>query len=211
MKLILACSFLLTAVAQAQLLSVGVLGGVPVTDSSYNHDESKRYLVGPTVEIRLPASFALEADALYQRLGSSSPLLVPVTAGPIAPGATPTGGFALSTRQRGNSWQFPLLAKYYFHSTAHFQPFVAGGTSFRTIDVDTQGFNVLTYALGGPTITSIESKFRTNLGVGAVAAAGFRYKIGRLALLPQFRYTRWGSDDRIGRKNAAGVYLGLSF
>ena len=209
MKLILALSFLVT-IAQAQLLSVGVLGGVPVTDSAYRHDESKPYIVGPTVEIRLPAGFALEADALYQRLGNSSPLLSTITGALLTPGLTPTSGFAFTTRQRGNSWQFPLLGKYYFRSGSHLQPFVAGGPSFRTIGAEVQGVSILTY-VNGTTLTPIQSKLRTDLGVGAVAAAGFRYKIGHLALLPEFRYTRWGSDDRIGKKNSAGVYLGLSF
>src|SRR4051794_27101617 len=57
--------------ASAQLLSVGALGGVPVSDSK-DKNESPPYVVGGSVEVRLPAGFALEADALYRRLGTSS-------------------------------------------------------------------------------------------------------------------------------------------
>ena len=211
MKIILSLSFILITSAHAQLFSFGVKGGVPLLDSSYNHDESKRYIVGPSIELALPAGFAIEADALYQRLGNSSALLVPITVAAPAPGATIVAGFPLTTRQRSNAWEFPLLGKYYFHSRYGLQPFVSSGFSFRTISVAAQGINILTYTLSGPQTASFKSDYRTDLGIGAVAAAGLRFKVGHFSLLPEFRYTRWGSNDRVARKNSAGVYLGLSF
>ena len=183
----------------------------PLLDSSYNHDESKRYTVGPSIELALPAGFAIEADALYQRLGSSSTLQVAIPVTAPAPGDTVVGGFPLTNRQRSNAWEFPLLGKYYFHSRSGLQPFVSSGFSFRTIAVAAQGMYLATYALGGAKSTSFTSDYRTDLGIGAVAAAGLRYKVGHFSLLPEFRYIRWGSTDRVARKNSAGIYLGLSF
>ncbi len=34
--------------------------------------ESRPYAIGPTVEVRLPAGFAIEASALYRRLGQTT-------------------------------------------------------------------------------------------------------------------------------------------
>jgi hypothetical protein len=49
------------------------------------------------------------------------------------------------------------------------------------------------------------------LGVGAVFAAGVRFRAGRFSLLPEARYTRWGGSDNQLRKNEAGLILGVSF
>ncbi len=59
--------------ASAQLVSIGVKGGVSLTEhTTANQDESCPYIVGPSIEFRLPAGFAIEAAALYERLGTSA-------------------------------------------------------------------------------------------------------------------------------------------
>ncbi len=61
----------------AQLVTFGALGGVPFPDRTVTHDnplyhdESRPYLIGPSIEVRLPANFAIEADGIYQRIGNS--------------------------------------------------------------------------------------------------------------------------------------------
>ncbi len=212
MKLtILVFAVLTAATAQAQQVSVGVKGGVHALDSTTANDESKRYLVGPAIEVSLPANFAIEGDALYQRLGSSTTLFSIFTSGIPAPGESPTNSFPLTLRQRGNSWEFPLLAKYYIRSGSHLHPFVSGGFSFRTVGVERQGANILIFANNVTQTVPFQLNFRTNLAVGAVGAIGLRYKIGRFAILPEFRYTRYGSDDRFANKNTANLLLGISF
>lgn len=64
---ILALVFLSGNVLLAQLVEVGVEGGIRTTDdlSAGLTSESKRYMVGPTVDIRLPKRFSVEVDALY--------------------------------------------------------------------------------------------------------------------------------------------------
>lgn len=54
-------------------IQVGALGGVSLTDPlrAFGRNESKAYLVGPSVELRVHGGFAIEVDALYRRLGSS--------------------------------------------------------------------------------------------------------------------------------------------
>ena len=62
----------------AQPLTIGVKGGLRATSEPqwYGTPESRPYLAGPAVEIRLPHQFAFEVDALYSRLGNT--LFVPL-------------------------------------------------------------------------------------------------------------------------------------
>jgi hypothetical protein len=57
--------------------------------------ESKRYVVGPEVEVGLPLGLGVEVDALYRREGYSSLF----------------SNFAGSnySQERANSWEFPML------------------------------------------------------------------------------------------------------
>ena len=72
------------------------------------------------MEVRLPARFAVEADALYQRIGYSNVFNLNDTN-------------LFQSRERGNSWEFPLLVKYYFRPQSEsWQPFVGTGFAFRT-------------------------------------------------------------------------------
>jgi hypothetical protein len=119
---------LLSAGAFAQLpFGVGVKAGVPLTDgfsktqlapNSFASSDSKNYIVGPMVELRLPFHLAVEADALYR------PLNVTTT---TTNGTTVTA----TTSSDFSSWEFPILAKYRFgFPVVH--PYIEAGPSFRT-------------------------------------------------------------------------------
>ena len=117
--LILFCS----AACFAQLpFSIGVKAGVPITDSfnttSLGNDitgysNSKNYIVGPMVELKLPFHLSVEADGLYR------PLTV----------TTNTSNVIVSSDH--GSWEFPVLAKYHF-SFPIVTPYIEAGPSFRT-------------------------------------------------------------------------------
>src|SRR5437016_4582786 len=83
-----------------QSLSFGVKGGVRATDDfQYSAtSESRRYVVGPTVEVALPLGLAIEFEALYRRQGYSTGNLTPL--------------YSSSVREADNIWEFPLLARY---------------------------------------------------------------------------------------------------
>src|ERR1017187_1886335 len=87
-----------------QPLTIGVEGGVRLTgdpqiyDPIFDRSNSKPYLVGPMIEVRLPFHFAFEADALYSRLGNTT--YIPLIANES------------DIRTIGNSWEFPMLVKY---------------------------------------------------------------------------------------------------
>src|SRR5690242_11343484 len=96
--------FVLAAVpAFSQPFSFGVKGGVPLTDfvdrlgtGNFRLDTStNRYIVGPTVEIRLPFGFGIEFDALFRHLHyTSSGNLVDVV---------------VDSRTTSDAWEFPIL------------------------------------------------------------------------------------------------------
>jgi hypothetical protein len=199
--------------ASAQAVSIGVKGGIPLTDGTVGQDESRSYLVGPTIEVRLPAGFAIEADALYQRIGNTSFFGYSLLTGSnLITGQPPLFPSSSINQQRGNSWEFPILGKYYFRPVrSGIQPFAGMGYAFRTIEFHNEYTQTTVDANGASQTFSGNNDFRSGLGVGAVFAAGVRIRAGRFSLLPEFRYTRWGQQDFQIRKNEAGILLGISF
>jgi hypothetical protein len=193
----------LTGALSAQAVSVGVLGGVPFTDPTGSGDVSKHFTIGPSLEFRLPANFAIEADALYRRIGEDTQFSL------LSGSAITT---SLMNRQRGNTWQFPILGKYYFGQQAsRWRPFVGTGYSFRIANPHVDSVTTITDPSG--TRTSYSEYHEGNgLGIGATAAAGVRFQTGRFAVSPQFRYTRWSDhSNNLGGRNDAAFLLGLSF
>jgi hypothetical protein len=197
------------ASAQDKLVSFGALGGVPFLNQNQGGDESRRYIVGPSVEFRLPAGFAIEVDALYRRIGNSS--MFDILGGAMLinlPAVT-----SEVNRQRGNYWQFPVLGKYYFRPrSAAWRPFIATGWSLRTVAFHEDVSAIILEGSGIANATATSFHSRTDVGAGAVFAAGARFRAGKFAFTPQVRYTYWGSTQQFDlRRNEAGVLLGISF
>src|SRR5690242_12733639 len=107
MRRLWAAAVLLTGSAWAAgPLGFGIRGGIPLTDFFDNVNNgnfilkstTNRYIIGPSFELRLPAGFGLEVDALYRRFNYDTSFnLVDVFT---------------NNRTTGNAWEFPLLAKY---------------------------------------------------------------------------------------------------
>jgi outer membrane protein W len=109
--------------AFAQLpISLGVKGGWPLTyalsDSNGPgltrfYSNSREFIVGPMVELRLPFRLSVEADALYHPFDVT----------------TNTSNVISDTSY--SVWEFPILAKYHFGGR-FLDPFVGVGPEFRT-------------------------------------------------------------------------------
>lgn len=118
--------------AFAQLpIGLGVKAGVPITDgvsktqigtNTFASPDSKNYIIGPMVELRLPFHLAVEADALYR------PLNVAINTGQV------------TTSSNYSTWEFPILAKYRF-SFPIVHPYVEAGPSFRTTASNISNFS----------------------------------------------------------------------
>ncbi len=197
--------FLVILPAFPQKLDFGLKTGVPLTDAfkhglaaplsprTYTSD-TRRYTFGPTVELRLPLGIGIEFDALYKRLGYDSSILSP----------------AATAETRANSWEFPLLVKFRSPGIL-FRPFVDGGFSFRTLTGVKQ---FVTGLAGGNTPPELRDKNSK----GYVIGAGFEIGPPFVKFSPEFRFTRWGSEnfrDTLNllrtNQNQADFLIGITF
>jgi hypothetical protein len=193
---------LLLAVAAlpAQPVSFGLKGGLPLTDfisevgksptlSAVEHPQ--RYLLGPTVELKLPFRFALEADVLYRRINYQT----------VGTAVTAAGAGLVTS----NDWEFPVLLKYHFGGKKFVRPYVAAGVAFDRLQGLTNA------ALNG--VNSLKNSGTT----GAVAGVGLDLHLLVLHISPEVRYTRWTSQHfnvanvLASQQNQAEFMVGITF
>jgi len=113
--------------AFAQGISVGIKAGVPLTDVVDTNPagisnlpfqaQTRRYTMGPVVDIGLPLGFGVEFGAMYKRFDQKS-AAVTIT------GFTPTEEINIPIEQRadisavGHSWEFPAAVQYHFFKSS---------------------------------------------------------------------------------------------
>jgi hypothetical protein len=182
---------ILLAVAPAVLtagenVSFGVKGGIPITDAvdtargttSAYFTDTKRYLVGPTIEFHLPARFSIEIDALYKRIGYQFDA---------------TGPFVYS-KTVANSWEFPILGKFEI-LPGPVRPFVDLGMNIRNLS----GVKQIRQTISGATFNRVElnsaNEFNKRNDLGLTGGFGIAFKMGPVRISPEFRYTRWGGEN----------------
>ncbi len=173
-----------------QRLALGVKGGVRATNdflSGSATSESKRYVVGPAVEFLLPHRLGIEVNALYRRFGYRD-----------------SGGSFFSSfteRNRGNSWEFPMLLKYRFVGRLY----AAGGYAPRTINGSGTAEFVDADFAGLRLVRTRNTDF-DSVSHGAVVGAGIEFGSERLRFSPEFRYTRW-KDKAIDIQGSRGFMV----
>lgn len=186
--------------AFAQLISGGVRGGLPLTDfyqavsspGATLRSTSTRFIVGPTIELHLPAGFGVEADVLYRRFDyRASANLVD----------------ALVNSGSNNSWEFPLLLKYRMPGL-FVRPFLDAGVAFNRWS----GFKQL------QVLAPVTRSDVNGTDTGFVAGGGIELHTPLIRLSPEIRYTRWGASsitDLSGalrsNQNQVEVLVGLTF
>jgi opacity protein-like surface antigen len=191
-------------------VSVGVKGGVPITDALETFrgnqaayvSNTHRYLIGPTVQLNFPFRFSVEVDALYKRLGFEYNQF----SGPGSP---------TTARAVANSWEFPVLGKFAILG-GPIRPFVDAGANFRHIS----GVNEIRSTLAAANVTvNPVPEFNKDNDIGFTFGGGIEVKLGIMRITPEFRYTRWGSEnfrDPISsllrtNKNQGDFIIGLTF
>jgi opacity protein-like surface antigen len=142
-------------------------------------------------------------DALYKRVGFE--------------GAT-TGAIAATTRTTANSWEFPIYGKFEI-VPGPVRPFLDAGVSVRHLS----GISQVRSVLSGVTLNTVNidnpPEFNKDTDVGFVFGGGIAFKISRVRVSPELRYTHWGGEnlrDPINsllrtNRNQGEFLLGLTF
>jgi opacity protein-like surface antigen len=191
---------LAAAALPAQPVSFGLKGGVPLTDfiSTVGNNPSlsaiehpQRYLLGPTVELKLPFRFALEADVLYRRVNYQTVASTKTT--------------SATSQVTSNAWEFPILLKYRLAGKKFVRPYIDAGVAFDRL----QG-------LTGAVVNGV-NPLKNSGTTGAVLGAGLDVHVLVLHISPEIRYTRWTSQHfnlanvLASQQNQAEVMVGITF
>jgi hypothetical protein len=196
------------ALLPAQPVSFGLKGGVPLTDfisavgsssglSAVEHPQ--RYLLGPTVELKLPLSFAVEADVLYRRLNYQT----------VGTTVAATGAGLVTS----NDWEFPVLLKYRFAGKKFVRPYADAGVAFDRL----QGLTDTVANTVGTLTNSASTGLKNSGTIGAVMGAGLDFHVLALHISPEVRYTRWTSQHfnltnvLASQENQAEFMVGFTF
>lgn len=191
----------------AQPFSFGVKGGVPLTDFvdtrpyvGYSTD-TNRYIVGGTVELRLPLGLALEVDALYRHLNyASNSCLLGLGCG--------------QSKTVGNSWEFPLLAKYRLPVKV-VRPYVDAGIAWDTLTglSQTKTQEDIFGTVFSNTLSSHPSELYHHTTEGFVIGGGIDLHVVLIHISPEIRYTRWFNQQFLGLsvQNQAEFLVGITF
>lgn len=185
-------------VCTAQQVAVGLKAGARLTGDIDSYDaqsESKRYLLGPAVELALPLRFSVEVDALYHRTGFRT--------------AFSNFGGGYQAGYRANEWEFPMLLKYRLPFPA-VRPFVEVGYAPRYLSGSYQsiGYSV-DLPTGAVTHSTGSGKWSPGVSHGVVAGGGIEFGGRHLRLAPEIRYTRWNSDP-INFYGSGGYFVSAS-
>lgn len=191
-------SFILLAPrAAAQPLEFGIKAGVPITEyfdtSGYGslHGDAhytataRRYTLGAFAEWRFHRAFGLELDAMFHRMGYVAYV-----------NTFNNGSFTNSVNDViGDSWDFPLAAKYHVH-----RMFLLGGGVLRYVGPvrghghETDGSLITGTSTTAPIDTTDPSELRKRVYAGVTLGAGVDCPAGRMTIVPEFRYVRWTSN-----------------
>jgi opacity protein-like surface antigen len=189
--------------ALCQPFSFGVRAGVPLTDAFSTVTSSNftfnattgRYVIGPTAELHLPFGFGIEVDALYRHMSYTGSGLA---------------GSITGSNVNSGDWEFPLLLKYRFPMKI-VRPYVDGGVAWDKLSGLTDSVKD-SIASQSPTVVN------KNTTAGFVLGAGLDIHAIKIHLMPEVRYTRWGSaqfSDPTGllhsTQNQAEFLLGITF
>ncbi len=186
-KLLLGLLFPTALAFPAGPISIGVKGGVPLNDAfntvttgriSYLTN-TKRYTIGPELDINLPLGLAVEVDALYRRLNFES-----------------TGNEVdvfVRRATTANAWDIPLLLKWRF-GKGGIKPYLAAGPTFRGVTNIKQITNFFSEPSGSRTqaSTSNPAELANQFTTGFTVGGGLQFGGGGIHLSPEVRYTRWG-------------------
>jgi opacity protein-like surface antigen len=174
------------------------VGSAPNSSGIFGYISSaNNIVVGPMVELRLPAKFSVEVDALYRGAGFRRSLALTggITSNPI--NLSPSN---LSFNADASAWEFPVLLKYRFSGIGVVKPYAGAGLAFKHINA-----------------SEIAELTHKN-SAGVVLAGGLEFKLLLLRISPEIRYSGYtvSSFESAGgllkaNRNQFAFLVGFSF
>ena len=200
--------FLLPGGALAQKISFGVKGGVPLTETfrfsgidsgpgpvsskEEYFSRTKRYTVGPTLEVGLPRGLSIEFNALYKRLNYDYNAFYK---------SPSSGRHFINTKNTANRWEFPVLLKYRFYrvSSASIRPHVSVGASWNHVSGE-ENFRESSSSNFGRLFSRVTTssellELHRKGTMGFVIGSGVEFRFLLMRVSPEIRYTRWGQEN----------------
>ena len=211
--------------AFAQHISVGIKAGVPLTGLLRGRccqevpTQTRRYTIGPLVDIGLPLGFGVEFGALYKRFDQQSYTVT--TTGYVI--IDEENGYPIQQTAGisavGHSWEFPVAVQYHFFKSA-IRPYVEGGVSLNRLS---NVYSVRNSPFPSPpqlpfTIVPLRDSFTR---VGPLFGMGVDVKLHRIHVTPGLRYTHYNklswpftacsSGSACRGNNAVDFLVGFTF
>ncbi len=190
------CFLMIAAAANAQTLSVGILGGADFNNvvSGVNLGSytpvvtSSNFTVGPSFQANLPLNLRLEVDALYRPFGFDL-------------SGSAAGSYPVSAQQ----WRFPVLLGYRFKGLPLIHPFVEAGFSFDHLAGLSDAAKSVIVSGPGTLLHQSNADF--------VVGGGVDVKIPFIRLSGELRYSRATVSDfaALSNLNQAEVLFGIHF
>src|SRR5450759_2892280 len=146
---------------------------------------TNRYIVGPTLELRLPFGLGVEADVLYRHFHYSS-----------SSGISSITTNLTNMDTTSGAWEFPLLAKYRFKGKI-VHPFVDAGVAWDKLSGLTQTVQSVVASVTKSSTTSSPVELSNGTTRGFVLGAGVDVKALVIHISPEVRFTRWGAKHFI--------------
>ena len=173
-------------------VSMGIKGGAP-----FEKMGAGLWTFGPTIELKLPARFAIGFDALYSRAETAN--------------ARGIGSATFSSRVTASQWELPVFVKFRLTNSA-VRPFVlAGGTSSNVRGKVEGGCSGDAMLCGSPSTNVFTSSRFSRSGGGFAAGGGAEISWRALKIAPEIRYVRWSTGYFSGHPNRVEALLGLRF
>jgi len=183
--------------AFAQRLSVGIKAGVPLIGPLRSNSgdvrfgdfptQTRRYTIGPVVDIGLLLGIGVEVGAMYKRFDQQS--LAVTTTGFTTDDETSypiqqTAGISAV----GHSWEFPIAVQYHFFKSA-IRPYVEGGVSLNRLSNAYSVQNAPIDFRHLPfTFIPLRGSFNRH---GPLFGMGVDVKLHRIHVTPGLRYTHY--------------------
>jgi len=184
----------------AQPVSFGIKVGAPLNKfvtttyaDAFGDAQTKRYTIGPVIDIDLPKGLGIEVGAMYKRIDQQSTsytVLGPPTTfcdGDDCINVPNLQPHPISTV--GRSWEFPVVGQYHFPflRSKQMRPYVEGGFSYNHLS-NIYGPYRIDYSVQTEQTPTINSLIRK----GVVFGVGAEIKLKMIHVTPGLRYTHSG-------------------